>query len=457
MDPANTRWLDRVDRARRPIYLAVVEALRSAVAGGELRIGERLPPQRLVAARLGVDLTTVTRAYAAAGTAGLIEGAVGRGTYVAGRGAGDDAGVVDLSMNLPPPPLGLSLDRLLQQTLGRTFDRADAQSLMAYHPPGGSPAQRAAAAAWCAPCLGQIDPERLLVAPGAQAALAALLGLLTAPGDRLLVEPLTYPGLRAAAAHFGLRLVACPVDAHGPIPAELARLCAQVGPKAVYLVPTHQNPTALTMPPARRAEIAAACQAAGVPVIEDDAYGRLPARPTPSLATLAPGLVWRLETLSKTLSPGLRVAFVAAPDAAAARRLAQALRATSIMPSPLGAAVAAAWIGDGTAETLLAAIRAEAQARQALARGILPAASGEPDAIHLWLDLPDHWPSDRLRDAAQARGLSLVGSEAFAAAPGARSGLRLSLGGPVARPALEQALGALAALLAEEPAGRLVV
>jgi DNA-binding transcriptional MocR family regulator len=177
----------------------------------------------------------------------------------------------------------------------------------------------------------------------------------------------------------------------------------------------------------------------------------------PGFAALTPHNVWRLETLAKTLTPGLRIAFVVAPGDGAARRLALALRATSLMPSPLCAAIANAWIGDGVAEKLLAGVRAETAARQALARAILPAARGEPEAIHLWLDLPARWPAERVRDAAQARGLSLVGAEAFAVAPDVPPGLRLSLGGTARRARLEEALRSLAALLAEEPAGRLVV
>ena len=91
------------------------------------------------------------------------------------------------------------------------------------------------------------------------------------------------------------------------------------------------------------------------------------------------------------------------------------------------------------------------------ARQILPAAHGSPEAIHIWLDTPEHWPGDRLRDTAQSRGLSLVTAEAFAAAPGARSGLRISLGGPAKQTVLAQALRGVAAILGGEPSGRLVV
>lgn len=458
MSPSAARWLSRVERGAGPIYLSILHALEAAIGEGELQPGEQLPPQRTVANLLGVDFTTVTRAYSAARARGLVEGAVGRGTFVAGRTAEDEVGLIDLAMNLPPPPKGLSLSKLLKETAQSVLERTDAQALMAYHPGAGSIAQRSAAAAWLAPCIGEAALDRMLLAPGAQTALAAILGLLAQPGEVVITEPLTYPGARAAAIHQGLRLVPCPVDAEGFLPAELERLCAEHAPKAIYLIPTLQNPVATTMGLARRREVVAVVRAARVPIIEDDAYGRLPGEPLPALASLAPELTWHVATTAKCLSPGLRTAFVAAPSAQDAQRLADALRAISLMPSPLSAAIVTTWVREGTAERLLAAIRAEAAERQALARAILPGVQGGDGGVHLWLDLPDHWPGDRLRETAQHRGLSLVTADAFAVTPDHRGGLRISLGGPAKQATLAQALSGVAAILAARPGQtRLVV
>src|ERR1700741_5305687 len=131
-------WLERVVAGEGPIYLGVLRALDQAIRTGELHPGDRLPPQRAVAERLGVDLTTVTRAYSAAQSQGLVEGAVGRGTFVRAPTQDDDPGLVDLSMTLPPPPEGLSLGRLLQETTAAILERSDPATLMAYHPGFGT-------------------------------------------------------------------------------------------------------------------------------------------------------------------------------------------------------------------------------------------------------------------------------------------------------------------------------
>ena len=456
-DDPSTGWLNRLRREGQPIYLALVDALETAIRKGELQPGDQLPPQRTVAAHLAIDFTTVTRAYGVARTRGLVEGAVGRGTFVRRRTADDEAGLADLSMNLPPPPQGVSLAALLKETTAAILDRTDVATLMAYHAGPGTLGQRAAGAAWLAPYVGEVALDRLVVCPGAQAALTALLTTITQQGASVVVEPLTYPGLLALGGQLGLRLLPCPVDDEGFIPESLERLCAAHSPSALYLIPTTQNPVASTMGLARRREIVAIADAADVWMIEDDPYSRLFDIPLPALVSLAPDRTFHIATLSKTLSPGLRTAFVVAPSGSMAERLTASLRATVLMGSPLTTAIATRWIRDGAAERLLSGVRQEARARRALAAEILPAAKGAAEGIHVWLDLPVGGGSDRLSALAAKRGLSLVAASAFAVEPVHRDGLRLSLGGPAKASHLRDALSQVAALLADTPTTRVVV
>ena len=449
-------WLERVAGGNGPIYLGLLRALEQAIRAGELHPGDRLPPQRAVAGRLGVDLTTVTRAYSAAQSQGLVEGAVGRGTFVRAQAQEDDPGLVDLSMNLPPPPEGLSLGRLLQDTTGAILERSDAATLMAYHPGFGTVGQRKAGALWLAPVLGEVSADRLLVSPGAQAALAAVLSSLCQPGDAVVAEPLTYPGFISVARRLGLRVLACPVDAEGVIPEALEALCAEARPAAVYLVPTMQNPTGTTMSPKRREAVARVAASAGLWIVEDDPYSRLVAAPPAAIGACAPDRTFHIATLSKCLSPGLRIAYLACPDAWT-ERVTEALRATALMPPPLMAAVATRWIQEGSAEDLLNAVRTETRARRAIAAGALPQAMGGPENIHLWLPLADAASAERMQLAAQARGLAVVTAEAFAVEAAHPAGARISLGGPSKRGVLERALGALSELVREGATPRRVI
>lgn len=434
-------WLRRMEGFEGPAYRRIALALEAAVAEGELQAGDQIPAQREVARLVGVDFTTVTRAYGLARERGLIEGTTGRGTFIRLRKDNDETGLVDLSMNLPPQPYGVNLAGLLREATGAILARTDPATLMAYHPGAGSLAQRTAGAIWLAPTLGVVDPARVVVTGGAQVALTALIDHLTTPGDTILVEALTYPGLLATARRRGLNLIACPMDDEGLAPEPLARLVSAHSPRLICCTPTFQNPTAATMSQGRRVAVVEIARAAGAPIIEDDAYGLLPATPLPALAALWPEGVFHVATTAKTLSPGLRLAYVVTPQGRA-EALEATLHAIAQMPPPLMAAVVTAWVREGVAAKLLAGVRAEAKARRALAAELLPKAIGDAESLHVWLAGAVATPT------ARERGLALVGAEAFRAPGATGEGLRISLGAASKQAALAQGLKALAALSA---------
>jgi DNA-binding transcriptional MocR family regulator len=137
--------------------------------------GDQLPPQRAVADQLGHRLHHGHPRLWGGPRPGLIEGAVGRGTFVRRRAPDDEAGLVDLSMNLPPPPRGVSLAALLKETTAAILDRTDVATLMAYHarhrharPEGGR-----RGLAGNPPGRGRAR-KRIVVCPGAQSALTAV-------------------------------------------------------------------------------------------------------------------------------------------------------------------------------------------------------------------------------------------------------------------------------------------
>lgn len=440
--------MDRRTAEPVPKYLAIAAGFADLIRSGDLPAGTRLPPQRRLAAERGVDLTTVTRAYDELKRMGLVEGRPGSGSFVRAAAPGGAAGF-DLSMNVPPQPAGLG-DRVAKGIADLLAAPGGAAGLT-YQPAGGVPQDRAAGAGWLARRLGRLPPERVIVAAGVQSTLFALLDLLLRPGETLACAALTYPGMKTIAAQRGFDLVGLAHDAEGLDPDAFADLCRAAPPKALYLVPTIGNPTTATLPPPRRQAIAATARRYGVALIEDDAYGALPEAGPPPLAALAPEITWHLATLSKCATPALRIAYVAAPDARQASRLAAGLRAVSLMASPLTAALATRWIGDGTLDGLAAAIRAENRARQQLAREILGEASiaAQPDGNHLWLGLPAGRGRAGLVAAARESGLLVVASDAFDVSGSPPEAVRLSLGGVPDRARLRQALTLLAGLLAD--------
>ncbi|NIF66512.1 GntR family transcriptional regulator, partial [Burkholderia sp. Cy-647] len=153
-------WNSALVAGQGPRYLQIANFIEHAIADGRLQPGDRVPPQRQVAARLGVDLTTVTRAFNEARQRHLLEARGPLGTFVAVPKV-QLAQRVDLSMNIPPPPAGVDLEMLLRRGMSQVLLRSDIDLLMTYHVGGGSEADRETAVGWLRPMLG--DPARARV------------------------------------------------------------------------------------------------------------------------------------------------------------------------------------------------------------------------------------------------------------------------------------------------------
>ena len=173
----------------------------------------------------------------------------------------------------------------------------------------------------------------MLVCPGVQSALLALFTVLARPGDTICCESITYPGIKGIAAHLGIRLHGLSADDEGIDPDAFAAACATRPPKALYLNPTLLNPTTAIMSRHRREAVAAIAQRYSVPIVEDDAYARLPSNAPPPIATLAPELTFYITGFAKCIGAGLRIAYVAAPNVRYTARVAATLRTTIVMPT----------------------------------------------------------------------------------------------------------------------------
>ncbi|AWB07930.1 GntR family transcriptional regulator (plasmid) [Azospirillum humicireducens] len=453
-------WMPTIDRAAGPVYRSIADSLEEDIRAGRVAQGTRLPPQRLLAGKLGVDFTTITRAYAEAARRGLVEGRVGRGTFVRANRAEPPmppaplqaAHPADLRMNAPPLPMGLGLQDDLRHDMAAFAADMELDLLLRYQQVGGSQADRQAGARWLEGRLA-VPPERVLACAGAQGALLALLSVLCEPGDVVCCEALTYPGFRSLAAHQRLRLAPLTMDGDGLLPEAFEEACRTHRPKALYCTPTLHNPTTATLPLERRRALVAIARQHDVRIIEDDAYGALAPDAPPPLAALAPESVFHVSGLAKSVSPALRIAYLTVADPRQVSRLAAAVRATAGMATPLTTALATRWIDNGTAASIVAGIRQETAARHAIARETLSAGDvmGSPCAFHLWLRLPGEWTRGEFIMRLRETEIGIVGSDAFAVSTPPEA-VRVALGAPKDRQDLQEALRHVAELLAGTPA-----
>jgi DNA-binding transcriptional MocR family regulator len=450
-------WTPDLSRSDKPRYLAIADRIAADIRSGRLSAGDRLPPQRKLANRLDIDFTTVARGYVEAQKRGLVDSRVGQGTFVRppaqpARREGMPRGqAVDLSMNLPPEPDDPAL--LDRMRAGLAEVGQDIVALLRYQQIGGAPGDKDAASIWLSRRALVPVQDRIFIVPGAHAALLGILATLAKPGEPILSEAITYPGVRSIAAQLGLDLVGLATDEAGIDPDAFAAACARLRPKALYLNPTLHNPTTLTVPEERRAAIVAVARRYQVPIVEDDAYGFIPVRGPAPFAALASDVTWHIAGLAKCIGAGIRAAYVVAPDARSGWPFVAAVRAANVMASPLTVALATRWIEDGTADAILDFIRAETAARQAMAATILPAGSfrSDPLSFNLWLALPPRLTRSGFTGQMRATGIGVVASDAFTVAGSPPEAVRVCLGGPASRQAVRNALEFMAHLLAEAP------
>jgi DNA-binding transcriptional MocR family regulator len=452
-------WVPALTDRSGPIYLRIVEAIAEARAEGVLRPGDRLLPQRELARRLAIDLTTVTRAFSEARRRNLIDATAGRGSFVTARG--EETPILDLGMNIPPPPLGFNLPALIRSGIDAILRRSSAEALLSYHPGPGSPAERGAAAIWLERAAGgRLPLERVAVGAGAQAILAAILLSETAEGDAVLMDALTYPGFAALVRDAGRRPVGVEADGEGMLPGRLSALAGEHAARLVYLNPTLHNPTVLVMPAGRRRDLAMTAERAGLRIVEDDPYRPLLGEAAPpAFLSLAPRATFHVATLSKSLSPFLRTAFLAAPSAAELDGVARRLRGLTLMAPPLMTSLAAEWIRSGTADGIVAGVRAETAARHAIAAAVLPpSARMHAAGFHAWMELAPGRSAERLVAGARAQALAVSPATDFAVADDPPEAIRIALGAIDSRERLRDALAKLAGTMRQaSPAGGALV
>ncbi len=435
-------WTPQTEPNGKPRYIAIADAIEQDIREGRLTQGNRLPPQRELAKRLGIDFTTVSRGYTEAQSRGLVTSHVGRGTFVS-KPADTETGPdplrladEDLSMNLPPAPNDPGL--IANMRNGLDYVSANLLQLLRYQSSTGSDRDKAVASTWLSQRGLVSNSSQLVISPGAHSTIGAILAILAEPGDRVFCEQITYPGFRNIACRRGLKLVGIEMDSDGILPDALSAEIKRHRPKALYLNPTLQNPTTLTIPAERRLAIAEVLNEHGLPLIEDDAYGFIPDKAPTPFAVSAPDLTWHVGGLAKCIGAGLRLAFTVAPTSKLAYSLGETLKVQAVMASPITAALATQWIEDGTADQIRRFIRSETAARQAIARETLEGFEFEAaeNAFNVWLTLPDGVGRADIVARMAGRPIGIMPSDAFSVGITPGEKVRLCLGGSMSRETL---------------------
>lgn len=449
----NFMWIPTLTASDQPRYLALVDAIADAIERGELKVGQRLPPQRRLAWALGLNPSTTQQAYREAAARHLVAGAVGRGTYVlAGskeatlfRLKRHDAeqAVIDLSTNVPVVEPD---NRDLQASLHRLLELEQSGLLEHYLGPEQLLAGRVHGARWLAERGLTLATDELLLCAGAQYALNCVLQSVCENGEAVMVEALTAPGIKAACRQLRLPVHGVALDEHGLRPDELDRVTRASGARVLVITPTLHNPTSTCMDAARRQAIAEVVKRHQLLVIEDDVYGALSEQPP--LYPLLEGRGILVSSLSKTVAAGLRVGWIVAQPSVLAQ-IEPHSQASHWSVSPLDLHIACQWIADGTAARRLAWNRQETAERWRLARSVLGAAllDDRQASPHVWVAAPAG--AEALAADCRRRGVEVVPGNVFAIGVDEVKAVRISLSAATSRAQLKQGLEAVRQALAE--------
>jgi DNA-binding transcriptional MocR family regulator len=440
-------WMPSLPDNGEPIYSQLLSALETDISAGRLSAGFRMPTQRELARTLGISAGTVTKAYAEAERLGLVQGQVGRGTFVNGRdySNGRALRVVDLSLNIPGPRMPGTLLSAAITKIGRRNDLLD---YAGYFPHPGVEEHREALAMALAKIGYTPSAENMLITNGAQHSMVMAFGTICKPGDTVLTEAATYHGMKALAEFTRLRLAGVAMDEEGLVPEALDEAARRTKAKVLFTMPTLQNPTARVMSADRRHRIVKVARKHDLLIVEDDVYGFL-AEGVEPIAQIAPERTFYVNSVSKCMIPGLRVGLLVVPPVFL-QQIYRAMRATAWMGSPIGSLIIAEWIRDETATNIVRSMREEATRRTQIAKSVLGHAlsPNQRPSFHIWLSLSQEDVA-RVSNYARQHGVITTPMSAPIVDQSLISGLRISIGAPDKIENLEWALKILATGIAD--------
>ena len=463
-----------------PLYRQLYEQIALKIRSGELARGERLPATRELAGLLGLNRTTVSAAYDALEVDGLIAGQVGRGSFVTGIAA-PAAGGIDWNALLartetgPSGPSGGFSNESVSFVMSRpsrelfplddfrasceaVLARPDLGSILQLGSPSGyEPLRRHLMEEARRQSIARPGDD-LLITNGCQQALDLLGRVLLRPGDTVAVEDPVYSGLKNLLTGMGAQLVGIPMGADGMDTAHLERVFERERPRFLVVTSNFQNPTGATLSLTGRRALLEAARHAGVPVVENDAYGELryQGEAMPAIKQLDEnGGTVLLRSFSKVSFPGLRVGWVVGPKPLL-DRLRQAKESADLHTDQLSQAVLLDFAQSGRLETHRARVLQAGAERLAATlescRRYLPAGTRwtQPQGgMNLWVRLPEPLDAGELLPRAQKEGVAYLPGRYFAVSrldPGA---LRLSFAG-LEPDQIREGLAILGRIVAEE-------
>lgn len=424
-----SHWVPRLSDSEGPIYQKIVTAIVEDIEAGKIPIGTRLPAQRDLAYSLNVGLGTVTKAYNLIGRRGIGRSEKGRAMFVTyGSAASKD---IKLDANIPP---NLLSHEMLSQTLHEIGHEVAKTEIQFSEPYQGSEISRNCISAWMKNYCSTIRTENLILCNGGQHAIWMALSVLQEKETVVLVDELPFPGLLWVTHGRKINTVGVSMDRHGMDPKALEPIVQDLinnhKKPVLYISPTAQNPTGISMPNKRIKDIAKICEMYEIPIIEDDVYTAFSQKNHKCFYEIVPRLTFYINSLAKILSPWFRVGILVVPPKYR-HSILDTISVQGSKVSPIMSQVVKHWISSGLASEIAMMTHHEGVRRNEIATSIF----GEREDIwigngfHMFLPL-SRSDSEQLWSQAADRGIVLTKPSENLLGKIDRSGLRICLGSP---------------------------
>jgi len=454
---ANLSGIELDPASDTPLYKQLAESIRGLVENGTVEAGERLPATRELAGQLGLNRTTISSAYAMLEESGLLEGHVGRGSFIARKFQAANTEKMDWDALLPPlgplphtahgveisfassrpPEDAFPLAQFRRLSKG-VIDGPDAAEILQLGSPHGYLPLRRFLLAQAADSGIARSGDDLIVTNGCQQALDLLAWLLVSDKQAVAVEDPVYHGLLRVFTRARAKIIPVPVDSAGIDVDLLREVVEEHRPRVLVVTPSFQNPTGVTLSLERRKAIVEIAQRRGIVLVENDIYSdlRYRGKALPTLKELdASGQTILLRSYSKVSFPGLRVGWVIAPRPVVAR-LAEIKQISDLHSDQLSQAILLRFAQSGELDRHLDRTRRAGLERlnavtDACERFLPPGTKfTRPDGgMNLWIELPAPLTAARLLGSAQARGVDFLPGPYFSGGRAHERGLRISFGG----------------------------
>jgi len=450
-----------------PVYVQIVRAIIADIRRGRLGPGSAMPGTRAMAKSAGVNRKTILAVYDELIAQGWLVTDSTRGTFVSpdlptqtprsltpsSRKSETKREIADIDtqpspLEIPmlsstfgvlafddgtPDPRLVPTD-LIARAFRRGLKRVSRRTEFGYGDPRGNFSLRQSISTMLNIERGlSTTPNNICLTRGSQMAIYICSQLLVKPGDVILVEELCYPPARVSFQQVGAKIISIPVDKNGLKPEEVEKVCKEHPVRAIYLTPHHHFPTTVSLSSARRIRLIALADKFNFVIVEDD-YDHefhFTHRPLLPLASADPDTVIYIGSLSKLLSPGLRIGYIAAPtkfiDSVAAQ-----IMLIDRQGNPASELAVAEMIDEGEVRRHARKSRLEYARRRKSFRNCLLETFGDllrfdvPDGgLAFWVRFKDHIDLAELESQSKEHNVQFLPSHSYSVTGKKNLGLRL--------------------------------